>query len=91
MKGFFKYWGWEDNWATLALVAAICLVGLFLTAIGADHTVRSYYLEASGGPRTCVKADEDWKPDEPAFCSDDVNKSLEVLKQLQAQLPPRSR
>lgn len=77
----FKHWGWDDTWTAFEFIAVVAGVAIVLTAITADHRVRSYYLDQGDGG-ICVKAEANWTDDPTAFCTDDSAKALDALKKL---------
>lgn len=80
-----QWWGWEDAWGILILIACSLCIAIGIRAMTADHRVRFYYLQA-GSSCTCVMADMDWDSDSTAFCSDDQQKSVAVLEKLNEEL-----
>lgn len=62
-------------------VLLLSLGGLVLLAMVHSKPVRGYYM----GANNCIHVDIDWAPDTTAFCSDDIDKKLRVLKELQAK------
>jgi hypothetical protein len=67
------------------LLFSVLLI-LFGQMCAADHVVRSYYLSTHGTTGSCVSADQDWAFDQESFCSDDVNRSLDVMQRANAAL-----
>lgn len=59
-------------------------VGLLTAFILSDKHVRGYYLGSVNETNKgyCVSADITWSSDPVAYCSDDINKTLEVYNQL---------
>lgn len=70
-------------WKVIA-AAALIVLGVFLfLSMFAKKEVVQYYLshgQANGG--ACVMASINWAADATAFCSDDIQKTLAVLKEL---------
>lgn len=70
---------WDNVWGMLFACAFILFVSLAVVGITADHKVRSYYLDSEPSV-SCVMADVNWDADKKVFCSDDINKVLQVMK-----------
>lgn len=78
---------WEDVWLVLLFVTLVCLVSSCLIFAFHDHQVRSYYLELGGDRKGfCVMQSIDWDIDSIAFCTDDINKALDVLTKVNNSL-----
>jgi len=79
----------RPNWTTLGQVAVIAIVVLFFALLAklitAPHTVQGHYLQ-SGHGTVCVMQSVDWDTDVPAFCTDDVSKALNVMRELNASV-----
>ena len=56
------------------------LLGTFITD---SHAVKGYYLQQQD-KGICVVADADWAPDWEAFCTDSIDRALQVQKELNA-------
>lgn len=91
---FFERWGWGDTGLTLAVMAGFSLAGLGAFAIFQDHTVQFYYVSDHGNATSrngyCIDGYRNWwANDSGVFCSDDVQKTILVLKELNSAIPAR--
>jgi hypothetical protein len=70
----------------IGMSLGILVAGLIAKLITADKTPSRYYLdrEARGG-YTCVVGDSDYWWDGKVFCSEDVDKALRVMRELNQQ------
>src|ERR1700745_2402594 len=83
----FKDWYWIDSWAVVLILAALGLMGLGVYAMFQDHSIRFYYISdhGSGTSRNgdCISGYRNWwVNDTGVFCSDDIQKTLSVLKEM---------
>ena len=67
----------------------VAIAGLVVTgfrAIYADHSVNHYYLMGGDAGAVCIKAQRDWTDDFNAYCTNDVDKAVEIIGKLNATL-----
>lgn len=79
-------WDWEHAWAALAMAAVTGLLVFAGFALSAKHTVDGYYLEAAPRGGFCAIQSIQWDQDNFAFCSDDIDKTLRVVRDANASL-----
>lgn len=94
MKGMFTNWEWGDTGLAMFIVGIACAAALSVFALTQEHDIRYYYLSnhgtSSGNSGYCINGYRDWCPnDTGVFCSDEIQKSLAVLKELNAGLAAR--
>jgi len=82
-----RYWAWEDTWTLVFTVAVVAGLVTGFTAIRADHSIQSYYIEKGVDGNPCVKGRRNWQEDSRIYCSDDLSKVTELMKTLNAQTP----
>lgn len=78
---------WADIWMAMLAVLVLFLASTIGYALFQDHSVQFYYISDHGinGGRNgyCIDGYRYWwANDTGVFCSDDVEKSITVLKQL---------
>ncbi len=89
-------------WGAFGMLLIAAAVILFITFVAKDHQVTRYYAASGGGELTCrwnddekrsicnssicIWADIPWMADSKAFCTTEVDKALEQLKQLNQTL-----
>jgi Na+/citrate or Na+/malate symporter len=76
----------EAAFSILVLLAAILLLTVVTRSFLASHMVRDYYLESSSSGGFCVMSSMDGDQDSSVFCSDDINKTLDVLSKAKITL-----
>jgi hypothetical protein len=84
---FLKDWDWLDSWIALGIILVVGLIGIGVYAAFQDHRVKVYYMSDHGAGTVrngyCVDGYREWWANEyGVFCSDDIEKSLMVLKQM---------
>lgn len=75
-------WEWDE--IVFALFALVVCCALFLGgfAVCQDHTIRFYYI-AEPIKGYCINGYREWTSnDAGVFCSDDIQKTIGVLKQM---------
>lgn len=79
---------WGDVFAGLGVLALITFAVLSVTALVSPHKTVGYYLShaSQSSPSVCVYAARTWQQDEIAYCTDDVNKALDVVSKANASL-----
>lgn len=87
---------WSNIWNTLAVLATVGLVGLVAYGAFQDHTVKSYYMSDHGLGQShtgyCIDGYRNWWINESGvFCSDDIEKTIGVMHQLNDSLKGVSR
>lgn len=87
----FKEWDWWDTFLVMALVFILALLCLGGVAIFQDHSIRFYYLSSHGvqGGHNgyCIDGYREWTSnDTGVFCSDDINKTISIVKEMNAEL-----
>lgn len=82
----FQYWGWEDSWLLLLILAAAAALGLGGVAITADHSIQYYFLDKGIDGNPCVMAYRNWTSNDKVFCSDDISRVTDTLNKLNAGL-----
>ncbi len=95
----FKNWEWSDTFlGFLAIVVLLCFggVGIAIYAGFQDHRVQFYYMSdhGSGINRNgyCLDGYRQWySNDTGVFCSDDVQRTITVMNELNAQLKATKR
>ena len=80
-----RNWTWDDTWAALLLAVIFCGLVTASQIIYADKAPAKYYVDMHDG-RSCIKQATHWYLDETSFCSDDIDKVLEVLQVLNSGL-----
>lgn len=78
-------WLEERCWIILVLIVVSLLFAAAARAVFASHMVRAYYL-GSGLGSYCVMSSVDGDADGRVFCSDDINKILDVMTRANASL-----
>lgn len=78
---------WMDIWGALLVLIVVALLSLGGYAIFQDHSIRFYYMSSQGSGMGrngyCIDGYREWySNDQGVFCSDDINKSIAVLKEL---------
>lgn len=89
-----RNFGWSDFWLGLLSLFAVAVASLFGYATFQDHSVQFYYVSshgmASGRNGYCIDGYRNWwANDSGVFCSDDVQKTVAVLKELNDALALR--
>ena len=73
-------------WGAFGMAVLATLIVLAVTFVLKEKKVDGYYMSAGGNSTrtemTCVYAHWTWHPDELAFCTNDVNKAIEAVRQL---------
>lgn len=65
----------------VALPVVLGLIGLF--AIAQDHSVKNYQMGNSRhSSGYCIEANVPWAANYTAFCSDDINKTIDIMERL---------
>lgn len=87
-------WGWSDTWLAIGTLIVACLLTVAGYAAFQDHTVQFYYMSDHGAGATrsgyCIDGYRNWYAnDSGVFCSDDVQKTVAVLKELNEALAVR--
>jgi hypothetical protein len=82
LKELFDGWDWEQAWAALLLIVAICGGILILVVSTANHRPRFYYVEQADTKTPCVRAWQEWSSNAVVYCSDDINKNLDVMARM---------
>lgn len=87
----FNDWNWTDTWLAVLVVVCFSVLGLGAFAAFQDHSIRFYYLSdhgVNGGHNGyCIDGYREWYSNDVAvFCSDDINKTLTVVKEMNAEL-----
>ncbi len=88
--------GWDDMFYFLVTLVTLWLLGLTGFVIFQDHSVQFYYISNHGvqGGMTgyCIDGYRNWyMNDSGVFCSDDIQKTISVLKELNDDLAARKR
>jgi hypothetical protein len=87
-------WEWSDTWLAILAFAAVALASLGTYAAFQDHTVRFYYMSdhgsMAGRSGYCIDGYREWYAnDSGVFCSDEIQKTVTVLKELNDGLAAR--
>ena len=78
---------WDNVWGTILVLLVIAVAITLGSFIFATKNIDYYYLTSSQGTGvTCVEQHWTWHPDQHAFCTDDVNKAVDVVTKLNASL-----
>lgn len=80
-----KEWLEHRIWILLAFIAVALFLVVAFKSLLADHAVKDYYL---GGRMSsyCMFSQVNGDTDKTVFCSDDINKILDVLSRAKATL-----
>ncbi len=86
-----KNWEWSDTFLMLLAVAILLIVGVVGYGVFQDHSIRFYYLSdhgINGGKNGyCIDGYREWwTNDTGVFCSDDINKTITIVKEMNAEL-----
>lgn len=89
-------WNWANIYGVILVAIILTFLGLGIYAIPQDHSVKFYFLSGSGTSSGrngyCVEGYRDWWPNEySVFCSDDIEKTVAVTKQMNDSLVRRSK
>lgn len=85
----FESWDWGDTFFTALLFFASILISIGMFAIFQDHSVRYYFL-SQYQKSFCIDGHREWASEDRAvFCSEDIQKTLGVMKTLNDQLAAR--
>ena len=79
--------GWISS-GLLFFAGIFVLLGIFMCIV-ADHSPQFYYLGNAGEHNRfgyCVQIHQEWASNPTVFCSDDVEKSLQVVFEANARL-----
>jgi hypothetical protein len=82
-------WNYTNLWFCLVVIAAVTAGVIAVKAILADHSPKFYYVEhsaATGTTLPCVMAYREWYTNGVVYCSDDVNKAISVMNQMNASI-----
>lgn len=86
-----KHWEWGDTGLLLSVLFIMGLLGLCTYAGFQNHAVQFYYMSDHGQYQNsngyCINGYRYWYfNDQGVFCSDDIQKTLNVLKQMNESL-----
>ncbi len=90
-KRMNRDWNWANITGSAAMLLTLVMAGIGVFALLQDHSVKMYFMSGqgtqSGHNGYCIEGYRDWWPNEyGVFCSDDVNKSISVLNEMNASL-----
>lgn len=82
-----KGWDWMDIWAAIGTITVLGLLSFGGYAAVQDHSIRYYYLSdhgiTQGRNGYCIDGYREWyMNDTGVFCSDDIQKTISVVKQM---------
>jgi hypothetical protein len=78
---------WDDIWQGLGFAFVIIAIVTLGTLIFSTKNIDYYYLTtAQTGGVVCAEQHWTWHPDQHAFCTDDVNKAVDVVTKLNATI-----
>lgn len=87
MREWLRYFGWEDVWLGVVLLAVLAGMALGYQGISTDHRVQAYTIVTENASQhACIMGVIDWWKDDTVYCSDDTEKLLKVLDHLNTTL-----
>lgn len=75
----------EDITSIFIIIIISILIVIGLIALFSSHDIKFYYIEY-GANNSCVMANKSWSVNVVVYCTDDINKVLQVLKASNEQL-----
>lgn len=79
---------WEDIWTSILAITTCAFISLGIFSLCQDHTIVKYYLGAANNSTNgfVVKAQVNWSMDQDVFVTDDINRAIEKINQLNQTL-----